>query len=119
MSGEAVGGEEGVAGSITFNYEPTDDFSLVTRFEYTDDDYEPAAQFQQSGTTMLPIAPGAIAPVNTCIIQLPPPPISSGMCLAYYTSGKVISPLVTHMPSNVGPLPNIDDIGGAQLQTGD
>ena len=39
------------------------------------------------------------------------------MCLAYYTSGQVISPLVTHMPSNVGALPNVDDIGGAQLQT--
>jgi iron complex outermembrane receptor protein len=37
------------------------------------------------------------------------------MCLAYFTSGKVISPLVTHMPSNVGLLPNIEDIGGAQL----
>ena len=111
LSGEAVGGEEGVAGSITFNYEPTDDFSLLTRFEYTDDDYEPAAQYQQSGTTMLPIDPAAIAPVNTCIIPTPT------MCLAYFTSGRVISPLVTHMPSNVGPLPDIDDIGGAQLQT--
>ena len=109
VSGQPVGGEEGMAGSITFNYEPTDDFSLLTRLEYTDDDYEPAAQFQQSGTTMLPISPNAIAPVNTCIIPTPT------MCLAYYTSGKVISPLVTHMPSNVGLLPNIEDIGGAQL----
>ena len=109
VSGQPVGGEEGMAGSITFNYEPTDDFSLLTRIEYTDDDYEPAAQFQQSGTTMLPISPNAIAPVNTCIIPTPT------MCLAYYTSGKVISPLVTHMPSNVGLLPNIEDIGGAQL----
>ena len=65
---------------------------------------------------MLPVDPKAIAPVNTCIIQLPPPPISSGMCLAYYTS-VVISALVTHMPTNVGALPNVDDIGGAQLQT--
>ena len=109
VSGQPVGGEEGMAGSITFNYEPTDDFSLLTRIEYTDDDYEPAAQFQQSGTTMLPISPNAIAPVNTCIIPTPT------MCLAYFTSGKVISPLVTHMPSNVGLLPNIEDIGGAQL----
>jgi outer membrane receptor protein involved in Fe transport len=109
VSGQPVGGEEGMAGSITFNYEPTDDFSLLTRLEYTDDDYEPAAQFQQSGTTMLPISPNAIAPVNTCIIPTPT------MCLAYFTSGKVISPLVTHMPSNVGLLPNIEDIGGAQL----
>ena len=65
VTGQPVGGEEGVAGSITFNYEPTDDFSLVTRMEYTDDDYEPAAQYQQSGTTMLPVDPQAIAPVNT------------------------------------------------------
>ena len=111
VSGQPVGGEEGMAGSISFNYEPTDDFSLLTRLEYTDDDYEPGAQYQQSGTTMLPISPNAIAPVNTCIIPTPT------MCLAYYTSGKVISPLITHMPSNVGALPNIEDIGGAQLQT--
>ena len=109
VSGQPVGGEEGIAGSITFNYEPSEDFSLVTRFEYTDDDFEPAAQYQQSGTTMLPIPANAIAPVNTCIIPTPT------MCLAYYTSGKVISPLVTHMPANVGALPNVDDIGGAQL----
>mgnify|MGYP003313417919 FL=1 len=111
VSGQPVGGEEGMAGSISFNYEPTDDFSLVTRLEYTDDDYEPGAQYQQSGTTMLPISPNAIAPVNTCIIPVGP------NCLAYFTSGKVISPLITHMPSNVGALPNIEDIGGAQLQT--
>ena len=109
VSGQPVGGEEGIAGSITFNYEPSEDFSLVTRFEYTDDDFEPGAQYQQSGTTMLPIPANAIAPVNTCIIPTPT------MCLAYYTSGKVISPLVTHMPANVGALPNVDDIGGAQL----
>ncbi len=108
-SGQPVGGEEGVGASITFNYEPNDEFTLVTRFEYSDDDYEPAAQYQQSGTTTLPIPANAIAPVNTCIIPTPT------MCLAYYTTGKVISPLVTSMISNVGALPNIDDIGGAQL----
>ena len=88
-SGQPVGGEEGVGASITFNYEPNDEFTLLTRFEYSDDDYEPAAQYQQSGTTTLPIPANAIAPVNTCIIPTPT------MCLAYFTTGKVISPLVT------------------------
>ena len=33
VTGEKIGGEEGTAVAITFNYEPSDDFSLVTRME--------------------------------------------------------------------------------------
>ncbi len=110
VSGKAVGGEEGSGASIMLNYEPSDDFRLLTRLEMSDDDYEPAAQHQVSGTTMLPVPAEAIAPVNTCVVQLP-----TGLCLMYYTTGKVISPLVTHMRSNLGALPSIEDIGGATL----
>ena len=68
VTGEKIGGEEGTAAAITFNYEPSDDFSLVTRMEVSDDDIEPAAQFQLSGSTMLPIPSIATQPVNVCII---------------------------------------------------
>ncbi|GIS85598.1 MAG: hypothetical protein CM1200mP17_01660 [Woeseia sp.] len=109
VTGEKIGGEEGTAAAITFNYEPSDDFSLVTRMEVSDDDIEPAAQFQLSGSTMLPVPSIATEPVNVCIIPAGP------SCLAYYTVGNIISPLVTSMPSNVGILPDIDDLGGAAL----
>ena len=109
VTGEKIGGEEGTAVAITFNYEPSDDFSLVTRMEVSDDDIEPAAQFQLSGSTILPVPSIATQPVNVCIIPAGP------ACLAYYTVGNVISPLVTSMPTNVGVLPDIDDLGGAAL----
>lgn len=106
VSGEKVGGEEGTAASLTFNYEPTDDFSLLTRIEYSDDDFEQAAQTQISGSSMLPVPSIATQAVNTCIIPAGP------ACLAYYTTGNVISPLVTSMPANLGIIPNIDDLTG-------
>ena len=109
VTGEKIGGEEGTAAAITFNYEPSDDFRLVTRMEVSDDDIEPAAQFQLSGSTELPVPSIATQPVNVCIIPAGP------ACLAYYTVGNVISPLVTSMPTNVGVLPDIDDLGGAAL----
>ncbi len=109
VTGEKIGGEEGTAVAITFNYEPSDDFSLVTRMEVSDDDLEPAAQLQISGSTILPVPSIATQPVNVCIIPAGP------SCLAYYTVGNVISPLVTSMPNNVGILPDIDELGGATL----
>lgn len=55
-TGQEVGGGDGLGGSITVKWEPTDRYSLKFRTEYADDHFAPPAQafVPFNGTTALP-----------------------------------------------------------------
>lgn len=56
--GQRVGGGEGMGGSLTIKWEPTDAYSLKFRTEYADDHFAPPAQafVPFNGSTTLPAA---------------------------------------------------------------
>ncbi|MBK6598267.1 MAG: TonB-dependent receptor plug domain-containing protein [Proteobacteria bacterium] len=110
ITGEDVGGGDGLGGSLTLKWQPNDTYSLKFRTEYSDDNFDQPAQAAVpfNGTSMVPSA------ASSCRTYAIANPGSAPNAAQLVNTGPILDASCVNLDAN----PNLRTASGAPIVAG-